>query len=163
MQTLGPDYKAWETAQHSPSKSRALHLSRSDVGRFRRPAVWPHPKLRAMCAQFPPEKLAVPWLPPSMPWWPLGGRWAGPSPGKALLFSRFRAAPRALAGLLSYGVERHLLRKSDLQFRDVTKRSPLGPQRENLAYFHPSVALARLVDPWRFKFERGQESCSMCG
>lgn len=156
MQTLGPDYKAWQRAQHFPSKIKALHLAKSDIGRFRRPAKWPHPKLRAMCAQFPPEKLALPWLPPSMPWWPLSGRWIAPSPGKALVFSRFRAVPRALAGLVSYDLERHLLRKSGLRFRDVTKRSPLGPQRENLAYFHPSVALARLVDPWRLGCERAK-------
>ena len=31
------------------------------------------------------------------------------------------------------------------------QRSPLGPQRENLVYFHPSAALARLIDPWRWK------------
>ena len=161
MQTLGPDYKAWEAAQISPYKSQALHLAKTDISRFRRPAVWPNPKLRAMCAQFPPEKLAVPWLPPSMPWWPLGGAWAGHSPEKALLFSRFRAAPRALAGLLSYGVERQLLLESDLRFRDVTKRSPLGPQRENLAFFHPSVALARLVDPWRLNLER-DKSLAQC-
>ena len=149
MQTLGPDYKAWDSAQRSPPKKRALRLTKLDIDRFRRPTAWPHPKLRAMCAQFPPETLAMPWLPPSMPWWPLGKKWVGAPSDKALLFSRFRAVPRAVAGLMSYDLERHLLGRSDLQFRDVTKRSPLGPQRENLAYFHPSFALARLIDPWR--------------
>lgn len=152
MQTLGPDYKAWESAdQPAPPKRRALGLTRSDIGRFRRPAVWPHPKLRALCGWFRTEKLAVPWLPPSMAWWPLGGRWAGAPLEKALLFSRFRAVPRAVAGLMSYDLERHLLRRSNLRFRDVTKRSPLGPQRENLAYFHPSFGLAELIDPWRLQ------------
>lgn len=151
MQTLGPDYKAWNSARRSPPQRRSLRLAKSDVDRFRGSSVWPHPKLRAMCAQFRPEKLAVPWLPPSMPWWPLGGRWAGVPSEKALLFSRFRAVPRAVAGLMSYDLERHLLRSSDLRFRDVTKRSPLGPQRENLAFFHPSFGLSHLVDPWRLK------------
>ena len=153
MQTLGPDYKAWNSAQRSPPKRSALRLTRLDIGRFRGPTAWPHPKLRAMCVQFPPETLAMPWLPPSMPWWPLGKGWVGAPTDKALLFSRFRAVPRAVAGLMSYDVERHLLGRSGLQFRDVTKRSPLGPQRENLAYFHPSYALARLVDPWRAQAE----------
>ena len=155
MQTLGPDYKAWSSARRSPPRKRTLRLAKSDVGRFRGPSVWPHPKLRALCTHYRPEKLAVPWLPPSMLWWPLGGRWAGIPPEKALLFSRFRAVPRAVAGLMSYDLERHLLRRSGrrsgLRFRDVTKRSPLGLQRENLAFFHPSFGLARLVDPWRFK------------
>ena len=151
MQTLGPDYKAWESAERAPPERKALGLARSDIGRFRRPTVWPHPKLRALCERFRAEKLAAPWLPPSMAWWPLGGRWAGAPLEKALLFSRFRAVPRAVAGLMSYDVERHLLRRSDLRFRDVTRRSPLGPQRENLAYFHPSFALAELVDPWRLQ------------
>ena len=154
MQALGPDYKAWKSARRSPPKKKVLRLTKTDVARLRGPAEWPHPKLRAMCERFQPEKLAVPWLAPSMPWWPLGGRWAGVVPSeKILLFSRFRAVPRAVAGLMSYDLERYLLRRSGLRFRDVTKRSPLGPQRENLAYFHPSAALARLIDPWRWKAE----------
>ena len=153
MQTLGPDYKAWRSAQRLSPEEGTLHLTRTNVDRFRGPAVWPHPRLRAMCERFQPEKLAVPWLAPSMPWWPLGGRWVGTPLEKVLLFSRFRAVPRAVAGLMSYDLERHLLRRPSLplRFRDVTKRSPLGPQRENLAYFHPSAALARLIDPWRWK------------
>ena len=153
MQTLGLDYKAWRSAQRLSPEEGTLHLTRTDIDRFRGPAVWPHPRLRAMCERFQPEKLAVPWLAPSMPWWPLGGRWVGTPLEKVLLFSRFRAVPRAVAGLMSYDLERHLLRRPSLRlrFRDVTKRSPLGPQRENLAYFHPSAALARLIDPWRWK------------
>ena len=151
MQTLGPDYKAWNSARRLLPKKGALRLTRAKIEKFRGPTAWPHPKLRAMCARFPPETLAIPWLPPSMPWWPLGNRWVGAAPDKALLFSRFRAVPRAVAGLMSYDLERHLLSPSGLEFRGVTKRSPLGPQRENLAYFHPSFALARLIDPWRVR------------
>ena len=153
MQTLGPEYKAWASAQMSVPRNRALRLSKVDIDAFRGPVVWPHPKLRAMCAHFRPEQLALPWLSPSLPWWPLGSRWAdGPTP-KALLFSRFRAVPRAVAGLMSYEVERHLLRRSGMRFPDATKKTLLGPQRENLAFFHPSFALARLIDPWSLKAE----------
>ena len=147
MQTLGPDYKAWVSSQPSPPKNRALKLSNEDVRDFRGPVMWPHPRLRALRAHLPPESLALPWLSPSMPWWPLGGKWTAASPAKALLFSRFRAVPRAVAGLMSYDLERHLLRRSKMQFRDVTKKTLLGPQRENLAFFHPSFALARLINP----------------
>ena len=163
MQTLGLDYKAWRSAQRLSPEEGTLHLTRTNVDRFRGPAVWPHPRLRAMCERFQPEKLAVPWLAPSMPWWPLGGRWAGTPLEKVLLFSRFRAVPRAVAGLMSYDLERHLLRRSGLRFRDVTKRSPLGPQRENLAYFHPSADLARLIDPWRWKATRSLRRRKMVG
>ena len=153
MQILGPDYKAWESAERLPPRKRALRLTKSNISQFRGPAVWPHPKLRAMRAQFPPEALAIPWLPPSMPWWPLGTKWIGTPSDKALLFSRFRAVPRALAGLMSYDLERHLLRRSNLRYSDVARRSPLGPQRENLAFFHPSFVLARLIDPWQAQTE----------
>ena len=153
MQILGPDYKAWESAKPLPPRKRALRLTKSNIVRFRGPTAWPHPKLRTMCGQFPPEALAMPWLPPSMPWWPLGKEWSGALSDKALLFSRFRAVPRAVAGLMSYGLERHLLQRSDLRYSDATKRTLLGPQRENLAYFHPSFALARLIDPWQARAE----------
>ena len=153
MQTLGPEYKAWASAQLLTPKSKALRLSNDDIRDFHGPAIWPHPKLRALCARYRPEKLAVPWLSPSMPWWPLGRRWTESPTEKALLFSRFRAVPRAVAGLMSYELERHLLRREGLQFREVTKKTLLGPQRENLAFFHPSFILARLVDPWLSKAE----------
>ena len=135
----GPDYKAWRDAQQSPSEEGTLRLTRTNVDRFRGPAVWPHPGCGPCASGFSPRS------------WPCrgwrrqcrGGRWVAgglvPPLGKVLLFSRFRAVPRAVAGLMSYDLERHLLRRSGLRFRDVTKRSPLGPQRENLAYFHPSL------------------------
>ena len=96
MQTLGPEYKAWACAKRLTPKSKALRLSKGDIRDFRGPAIWPHPKLRALRAHYQPEKLAVPWLSPSMPWWPLGKRWADSPVEKALLFSRFRAIPRTV-------------------------------------------------------------------
>ena len=95
MQALGPDYKAWDSAQRSPPERRTLRLAQADIDRFRGPTAWPHPRLRAMCEQFQPEKLAVPWLPPSTPWWP--HRWvvavttgsASPGPFWTAISSRF--------------------------------------------------------------------------
>ena len=40
------------------------------------------------------------------------------------------------------------MNRSGLQFREVTRKIPLGPQRKNLAFFHPSFVLAGFVDPW---------------
>lgn len=151
MQTLGPDYKAWEAAERRRTTDRSLRLAKADTTRFRGPVDWPHPRLRALGERFAPERLAVPWMPPSLPWWPLGTRWADAPPEKALLFSRFRTVPRAVAGLMSYDLERHLLHGSDLRFSDVTKKTLLGPQRENLAFFHPCAALARLVEPYQLE------------
>src|SRR5262249_23189378 len=57
-----------------------------------------HPKLRQLLDELPPKLLALPWMPPTWPWWMLGGRFAEATASvpsgarsKALLFSRFRA------------------------------------------------------------------------
>ena len=70
----------------------------------------PHPKLRALLNEFPPHFLSLPWMVPTLPWWPLGGPFAADQrrgTSKALVFSRFRAAPRAIAAVLSYEAERY--------------------------------------------------------
>ncbi|MCA9547176.1 MAG: hypothetical protein KC613_22395, partial [Myxococcales bacterium] len=85
MQTLGPDYKAWESSLRLPTTDRSLRLAKSDTRRFRGPEDWPHPRLRALGERFAPERLAVQWIAPSLPWWPLGGRWVDAPPAKALL------------------------------------------------------------------------------
>ena len=149
MQTLGPDYKAWVTAERISPRKRALQISKNDVREFRGPISWPHPKLRALHERIQPENLSTPWLAPSMPWWPMGGKWLNSPAEKVLVFSRFRAVPRTLAGLLSYEVERRLLRRTDLLYSDVSNRTPLSPSRENLAFFQPSLVLANLLDPWK--------------
>lgn len=73
----------------------------------------PHPKLRRLLEDAPPELLVLPWLPPTLPWWPIAGPFAvaenktAPEPlSKALVFSRYRAVPRAVASVLSYEAER---------------------------------------------------------
>lgn len=147
MQTLGPRYKAWRAASLLAPERQGLYVRRRDVKRFRGPTGWAHPRLRALRAAIPPERLALPWLPPSMPWWALSGPWADAPPEKVLLFSRFRATPRAVAALLSYDVERHLLAGSDTTYAKATEKVLLGPSRENLAFFHPSPALIELLDP----------------
>jgi hypothetical protein len=72
--------------------------------------VWPHPRLRGLLACLPSSMLSPPWLPPSLPWWPVAGVFADACrhepPSKTLVFSRFRAVPRALATLLTYEAER---------------------------------------------------------
>ena len=73
--------------------------------------------------------------------------------GKLFVFSRFRAVPVALSGLVSYALEARLFgqkrSRKGLAYEDVTKRQLLAadPDRPGLfALFHPSPVLARL-DP----------------
>ncbi len=147
MQTLGPRYKPWKQARLLAPDTGGIYLRARDPTRFRGPRVWAHPRVRALREQVPPAQLAVPWVPPSLPWWEPSGAWRAAAPSKVLLFSRFRATPRAVAALLSYDVERLLLRGGDTTYAQVTERVKLGPSRENLAFFHPSPALIALVDP----------------
>ncbi|MBY2950946.1 C-terminal helicase domain-containing protein [Rhizobium leguminosarum] len=84
-----------------------------------------HPQLRALVApslEGPPpiamDLLSLPWLPPTRPWWTLGGKWSalGRSdnpPGKALLFSRYVATPKAVSALLSAHVDRASSKQQD--------------------------------------------------
>ena len=73
----------------------------------------PHPRMRGLFSELVSPMLGLPWLPPSLPWWPLGAPFkdavdAAPADGlsKILLFSRFRAVPRAVASLISFDAER---------------------------------------------------------
>ena len=152
LQMLGPDYKAWKAWSDGDRKvrpSRSLLLTKQRRDRFAAPKRWPHYKLRAAVERFDAASMAVPWIAPSMPWWSLGKGWTGPGPTKALMFSRFRAVPRAIAGLMSYDIERRRLYRGQRNYGQASSRTLIGQQRENLAFFHPSAVLSRLVDPWR--------------
>ncbi|MBY5485202.1 hypothetical protein E0H36_18520 [Rhizobium leguminosarum bv. viciae] len=84
-----------------------------------------HPQLRAMVtpddnksAPIKSDMLSFPWLPPTRPWWELGGRWSSSMTseqptGKALLFSRYIATPKAVSALLSADVDRDGSRKQE--------------------------------------------------
>lgn len=149
MQTMGQHYKAWSAAVRSrPPAESSLRVTRADREMLAGPKRWAHPRLRAFGEEFPPDRLSLPWLAPSFPWWESGGRWKGGGPEKALVFSRFYAVPRALAAFLSFDVERHLLARTGIAYEDVTKKVVFGPSRENFAFFHPSPALAEAFDPW---------------
>jgi hypothetical protein len=88
----------------------------------------PHPKLRRLMDNAPPELLALPWLPPTLPWWPVAGAFAlaegkvAPEPlSKVLLFSRYRAVPRAVASVLSYEAERRAFSVEEQRKRSKKK------------------------------------------
>jgi hypothetical protein len=56
------------------------------------------------------ERWKMLWIPPSMPYWPLGGPWAGHAHfTKKLLFSSWNVVPDAVSALVSYEVERRMV------------------------------------------------------
>lgn len=81
-----------------------------------------------MLEDAPPELLALPWLPPTLPWWPVSGAFAlaegktAPEPlSKILIFSRYRAVPRAVASVLSYEAERRAFSVEEQRLRSNQK------------------------------------------
>ena len=157
MQTLGSRYQAWRNATAVPLQPY-IALTPDVRQRLGTNGPWPHPRLRALLEAMPLQQLALPWVAPSLPWWPLDGGWkkndrGAAIDGKLLIFSRFRAVPVALSGLVSYALEARLLGQKRSRggpaYEDMMKRQHLAadPDRAGLlALFHPSPLLARL-DP----------------
>ena len=155
MQTLGSRYQAWRNKVKMPDRATFSKVAR-DTHRLAAP--WPHPRLRALMANMSDKRFALPWAAPSLPWWPLRGGWKTSEnesaiDGKLLVFSRFKAVPTALSGLISYTTESRLLSKpgtrSKVSYEAASKRRWLqsSPDRPNLLeLFHPSRLLAEL-DP----------------
>jgi hypothetical protein len=152
MQTLGSRYLAWTNKVKMPARA-ALQRDRRDA--FRLVAPWPHPRVRALMAKMSEKRLAMPWAAPSLPWWPLRGGWKAENDskidGKLLVFSRYKAVPTALSGLISYTTECNLLapkqKRSRLSYEDASKRRLLQPNSERpalLELFHPCRLLAKL-------------------
>ena len=111
------------------------------------------------------------WIPPSLPYHRLGGAYAAPQLQgftKRLVFSAWRAVPRAAAGLLSYLAERRLTREADPSAQNTparrsSQRNRLqfarGPDQRltgmpALAVIYPSPALASAADPLEFAASR---------
>ena len=153
MQTMGRRYTTWREASSIPARGVPA-LSESERDRFRHDGEWPHPRLRALKENaISSDLLALPWMPPSLPWWPLGKAWErdGRSPTKLLIFSRFRAVPQSVAALLSYDLERSLFAdQKRLQYADITRRKALQPKADRhalLSLFNPWPWLIAATDP----------------
>lgn len=148
-QALGSRYQAWR--EGTIRKDRSLtKLTLEGRRTYSLPRVWPSPKLRALEQVTDTDTLALPWVRPSIPWWPLRGSWAqADREPKLLVFSRFRATPQSLAALTSLRVEARLLARKET-YDQVWKRRRLqaGPGRlPTIALFHPSPFLIRVTDP----------------
>jgi hypothetical protein len=153
VQMMGRGYVAWRLADHSRRRDEP-RLTRGQRNRLEAPKVWPHPQLRMIRELVPTERLALPWIAPSLPWWDLQGPWsnARAAGGKMLVFSRFKAVPPALASLLSFGMESewahrlryHYQREGDAHPLQLTKDRPTLP-----ALFFPAPTLIAHIDPRR--------------
>lgn len=149
-QSLGPRYAAWKRATIKAAP-KLTKMTRERRNRLEAPTNWPDAKLRALSGVASPRLLSLPWVAPSLPWWPLDGGWkdAGSDP-KLLMFSRFRATPPSVAALLSFGVEAYSLPNSRGGYGKAYRRRRFklsavpGPV---LAAFHPSPWLIRNTDP----------------
>jgi hypothetical protein len=141
-----------------------LLLGRQDLSAYR--DVDPgSPRLRMLAQEMiDTEAWRLLWIPPSMPYHRLGGAYAKPELGgftKRLVFSAWRAVPRAVAGLLSYLAERRLTLEADPTAVNTPQRR--AAQRNRLAFtigandrrtgmpalalLYPSPALAEAADP----------------
>ena len=122
-----------------------------------------HPQLRRLvdpgfsdASTLDLDTLTLPWLPPTRPWWPLGGRWRtlleqGQLRGKALLFSRYRGTPPAVAAWLSGEVER---RTGTARAKGAVKaQAYLRPEAKSpwplVALFMPWPTLSLAFEPGR--------------
>ncbi len=149
MQTLGSRYLAWS---RRGKRTSPAEFSKRQRDGYHQPSQWPHPRLRALMAATANRTLTMPWSKPSLPWWPLAGGWKSTEAGgddKLLVFSRFRAVPTALSGLLSYAAESRLasgLRGNQVGYESMQKKYRWTPSPALLELFHPSPLLASL-DP----------------
>lgn len=153
MQTLGSRYLAWTNKVKMPKR---VTLQKSERDGHRLSAPWPHPRVRALMAEISEKQLAMPWSAPSLSWWPLRGGWKSSEAGskidgKLLVFSKYKAVPTALSGLISYTTECNLLApkqsRSRLSYEDASKRRLLQAKPDRpalLELFHPCRLLAGL-------------------
>lgn len=174
--------KALEGAEGRMAIARALAVSPTatlrwdDVHRYGE--VEPgNPRLRALVRDLLDAGAhRLLWIPPSMPYYALGGPFGDPAVArltKRLVFSSWRVVPRAIAGMLSYDVERRIFggeRGAEYTTEYRGKRSPLLRFSRDtdgrltgmavLALLYPSLYLAEACDPARLAVELARDRSS---
>jgi hypothetical protein len=156
IQMLGSGYAAWRRAEKEGRRRGEPTLRRTQRNRLEAPKVWPHPQFRTLKEIVPPQRLALPWVAPSLPWWNLDGPWSEPGAngGKLLIFSRFKAVPPTLASLLSFDLEASFPTSGRRTYQRTGEAQPLQfkEDRPTLpALFFPSPTLVAFTDPRRDK------------
>jgi hypothetical protein len=146
-QALGSRYTITEKVKFE--REPGLPMLRSGRRSGKGKDGWGSPKLRALREIAKNNELALPWVAPSIHWWPLAGPWADRPSQKTLLFSRFRATPQSVASLLSLGVEDAYLDTAATARRRPWESKRLAPQSglPVMSLFHPSPFLIRATDP----------------
>lgn len=100
----------------------------------------------------------MPWLPPSLPYWKLGGPFAhAGAVTKHLIFSTWRAVPRSLASLLSYSAEYHAVHAARRGHHSGRHTRPLARRHDDDAVAHDSwwmQATSKPVQAFRFHTHR---------
>jgi Type III restriction enzyme, res subunit len=147
-QTLGLRYMAWRDADMRRDAA-LIKLTEDARNHYRLPQKWPSLKLRALESVTSAEALSLPWVPPSIPWWPLRGTWTEIAHDpKLLLFSRFKSTPQSIAALTSLRVEAVYLSRQSYDRAWKGRRLQAGPSRlPTIALFHPSPFLISETDP----------------
>lgn len=171
MQMMDDGYEFRKNARPKRGIAAGYEWKLDDVRHYR--AIEPtNPRLRRIANDIPKQLFKLPWLPPNKPWWQLEGLFEGidtDSVSKLLCFSRFRAAPKAIASWLSYECERASYLGSKKKYDYLRRRRLLvdgveeikglnalpapsfdfsGESRyQTLAYFLPLPFLAGLGDP----------------
>lgn len=148
--------------------SQHLLLSTSQIKKYRE--IDPcNPRLRSLFADVIGSGMwKLLWMPPALSYYQLNGVYAEVNPvatTKRLIFSSWHVVPKAISALLSYEVERRMLRslkKRDKKSPNVLKQSGrlrfgLTSDGRNhptglpvLALLYPSTTLARECDPLHF-------------
>jgi hypothetical protein len=110
------------------------------------------------------------WLPPSLPYYELGGAYAEPALRdftKRLVFSAWSVVPKAISVVLSYEAERRAVEAAGGTHRSYSQRVPSPPLQyrmdegrpagmPGLALAYPCLALARVGDPLEAARSAGQ-------
>lgn len=154
------------------SKSQTLLFPKRDVRAYR--AVdFGNARLRSLAAQtIGRNAWRLLWIPPSMPYYRLGGCFADPGVArftKRLVFSSWRIVPKVVTALLSYEAERRMI----LSFEpDALNTSEARKRRRRLLAFalsegrltgmpvlgiiYPCMSLAMNCDPLQLQTDRPQ-------
>ena len=136
------------------------------------PVQPPHPRMRWMLKDVVDRGAwRLLWIPPSLPYYRMEGPFADSNLSrftKRLVFSAWRVAPKAIATLVSYEAERHMLagaRKEKETRREQLDRTKalLNFARSSgrltgmtvLGLLYPSIVLARTGDPLHYEINGG--------
>lgn len=111
------------------------------------------------------EAWRLAWLPPSLPYYTLGGAYAMPELRtftKRLIFSAWAVVPKAIAVMTSYEAERRTIADEGAEKRTYEEHKATSPPLQyrvsgtTVALMYPSLVLAKAGDPLAIARESGE-------